>query len=191
MHIINKILSILYRIKNSVVGVGLYYGFLTTFSVGPGIFLVLRAQVIENESEKRIAALTGFILGQFVLFVSIYYAPMNRPDNIIILLLPYLFFHFFWNNQKVPITNTMRRLSILLEFVTTFIFQLFNHFLLPSSVLARSVKIYMFRCNNKNKMLFVTSSFVGWLIGHILVMIFFMKLVEFILVWVRQNRFIQ
>ncbi|WZY78270.1 hypothetical protein YC2023_024654 [Brassica napus] len=33
------------------------------------------------------------------------------------------------------------------------------HFILPSSMLARLVNIYMFRCNNK--MLFVTSSFVG------------------------------
>ena len=33
-------------------------------------------------------------------------------------------------------------------------------------MLARLVNIYMFRYNNK--MLFVTSSFVGWLIGHIL-----------------------
>jgi len=37
-------------------------------------------------------------------------------------------------------------------------------------------------CRN-NKMLFVTSSFVGWLIGHIL----FMKWVGLILVWIQQN----
>ncbi|CAH2052022.1 unnamed protein product [Thlaspi arvense] len=40
----------------------------------------------------------------------------------------------------------------------------------------RLVNIYMFRCNNK--MLFVTSSFVGWLMGHIL----FMKWVGLVLV---------
>ncbi|KAL2929856.1 hypothetical protein RDABS01_035266 [Bienertia sinuspersici] len=39
----------------------------------------------------------------------------------------------------------------------------------------------MFRCNNK--MLFVTSSFVGWLIGHIL----FMKGAGLVLVWIQQN----
>ena len=36
-------------------------------------------------------------------------------------------------------------------------------------MLVKLVNIYMFSCNNKN-ILFVTSSFVGWLIGHILFM---------------------
>ncbi|KAF4355388.1 hypothetical protein F8388_008085, partial [Cannabis sativa] len=47
------------------------------------------------------------------------------------------------------------------------------------------VNIYMFRCNNK--MLFVTSSFVGWLIGHIL----FMKWVGLVLVWIQHNNSIR
>nr|YP_009434071.1 Ycf1-like protein [Populus lasiocarpa]YP_009722219.1 Ycf1-like protein [Populus afghanica]AOS86499.1 Ycf1-like protein [Populus lasiocarpa]QBK32546.1 Ycf1-like protein [Populus afghanica] len=77
--------------------------------------------------------------------------------------------------------NSMRNLSIQCVFLNNLIFQLFNHFILPSSMLVRLVNIYMFRCNNK--MLFVTSSFVGWLIGHIL----FMKWVGLILVWIQQN----
>ncbi|KAL9280441.1 putative protein TIC214 [Arabidopsis thaliana] len=56
----------------------------------------------------------------------------------------------------------MRNLCIQCVFLNNLIFQLFNHFILPISMLARLVNIYMFRCNNK--MLFVTSSFVGWLI---------------------------
>ncbi|KAL7174194.1 hypothetical protein ACSBR2_033448 [Camellia fascicularis] len=52
-------------------------------------------------------------------------------------------------------------------------------------MLARLVNIYMFRCNNK--MLFVTSSFVGWLIGHIL----FMKWLGLVLVWIWQNHSIR
>ena len=53
------------------------------------------------------------------------------------------------------------------------------------SMLVRLVNISMFRCNNK--MLFVTSSFVGWLIGHIL----FMKWIGLILVWIQQNNSIR
>nr|QXY00222.1 Ycf1 protein [Nothoscordum bivalve] len=79
----------------------------------------------------------------------------------------------------------MRNLSIQCVFLNNLIFQLFNHFILPSSTLARLVNIYMFRCNNK--MLFVTSSFVGWLIGHIL----FMKWVGLVLFWIRQNHSIR
>ncbi|RZC69719.1 hypothetical protein C5167_032850 [Papaver somniferum] len=79
----------------------------------------------------------------------------------------------------------MRNLNIQCVFLNNLIFQLFNHFILPSSTLARLVNIYMFRCNNK--MLFVTSSFVGWLIGHIL----FMKWVGLVLFWIRKNNYIR
>ena len=78
--------------------------------------------------------------------------------------------------------NAMRNLSIQCVFLNHFIGQLFNQSRLPSSMVARLVNIYMFRCNNK--MLFVTSSFVGWLIGHIL----FMKWVGLVLVWIHSIR---
>ncbi|KAJ0618167.1 hypothetical protein HanHA89_Chr02g0050101 [Helianthus annuus] len=76
----------------------------------------------------------------------------------------------------------MRNLNIQCVFPNNLIFQLLNHFILPSSMLARLVNIFMFRCNNK--MLFVTNSFVGWIIGYIL----FMKWVGLLLVWIQQNR---
>ncbi|TYJ08301.1 hypothetical protein E1A91_A11G065300v1, partial [Gossypium mustelinum] len=78
----------------------------------------------------------------------------------------------------------MRNLSIQCVFLNNLIIQLFNHFILPSSMLARLVNIYIFRCNNN--MLFVTSSFIGWLIGHILLM----KWVGLVLVWIQQNKLI-
>ena len=186
------------KILNSVVVVGLYYGFLTTFSMGPSYLFLLRARVIEEGeegTEKKVSATTGFITGQLMMFISIYYAPLHlalgRPHTITVLALPYLLFHFFWNNHKhffdygSTTRNSMRNLSIQFVFLNNLIFQLFNHFILPSSMLVRLVNIYMFRCNNK--MLFVTSSFVGWLIGHIL----FMKWVGLILVWIQQNNSIR
>ncbi|GFP94010.1 protein tic 214, partial [Phtheirospermum japonicum] len=57
------------------------------------------------------------------------------------------------------------KLFIQCVFLNNLIFELFNHFILLSSILCKSVNIYMFRYNNK--MLFVISSFVGWLIDHI------------------------
>lgn len=186
------------KIINSVVVVGLYYGFLTTLSIGPSYLFLLRAQVMEEGeegTEKKVSATTGFITGQLMMFISIYYAPLHlalgRPHTITVLALPYLLFHFFWNNHKhffdygSTTRNSMRNLSIQCVFLNNLIFQLFNHFILPSSMLARLVNIYMFRCNNK--MLFVTSSFVGWLIGHIL----FMKWVGLVLVWIQQNHSIR
>ncbi|XP_022927956.1 uncharacterized protein LOC111434806 [Cucurbita moschata] len=133
---------------------------------------------VRKRTEKKVSATTGFITGQLMMFISIYYAPLHlalgRPHTITVLALPYLLFHFFWNNHKhffdygSTTRNSMRNLSIQCVFLSNLIFQLFNHFILPSSMLVRLVNISMFRCNNK--MLFVTSSFVGWLIGHILFM---------------------
>nr|YP_010539889.1 Ycf1 protein [Coelogyne protracta]UYF14198.1 Ycf1 protein [Coelogyne protracta] len=188
-------LSLCMKIINSVVVVGLYYGFLTTFSIGPSYLFLLRARVMEEGTEKEVSATTGFLAGQLMMFISIYYAPLHlalgRPHTITVLVLPYLLFHFFWNNHKnffdygSTTRNSMRNLSIQCVFLNNLIFQLFNHFILPSSTLARLVNIYMFRCNNK--ILFLTSSFVGWLIGHIL----FMKWVGLVLFWIRQNHSIR
>nr|WIL97191.1 hypothetical chloroplast RF19 [Toxicodendron succedaneum] len=196
--ILGNLVSLCMKIINSVVVVGLYYGFLTTFSIGPSYLFLLRARVMEEGeegTEKKVSATTGFIAGQLMMFISIYYAPLHlalgRPHTITVLALPYLLFHFFWNNHKhffdygSTIRNSMRNLSIQCVFLNNLIFQLFNHFILPSSMLARLVNISMFRCNNK--MLFVTSSFVGWLIGHIL----FMKWVGLVLVWIQQKNSIR
>nr|YP_010187101.1 YCF1 protein [Dicrastylis parvifolia]QVL24695.1 YCF1 protein [Dicrastylis parvifolia] len=192
--LLGNLVSLCMKIINSVVVVGLYYGFLTTFSIGPSYLFLLQAQVMEEGTEKKVSATTGFITGQLMMFISIYYAPLHlalgRPHTITVLALPYLLFHFFWHNHKdfayyfdygSTTRNSMRNFSIQCLFLNNLIFQLFNHFILPSSMLARLVNIYMFRCNNK--MLFVTSSFVGWLIGHIL----FMKWLGLVLVWIRQN----
>nr|YP_009731455.1 hypothetical chloroplast RF19 [Corybas taliensis]QHN69971.1 hypothetical chloroplast RF19 [Corybas taliensis] len=188
-------LSLCMKIINSVVVVGLYYGFLTTFSIGPSYLFLLRARVMEEGTEGEVSATTGFIAGQLMMFISIYYAPLHlalgRPHTITVLVLPYLLFHFFWNNHKnffdygSTTINSMRNLSIQCVFLNNLIFQLFNHFILPSSTLARLVNIYMFRCNNK--ICFLTSSFVGWLIGHIL----FMKWVGLALFWIRQSHSIR
>nr|YP_009503996.1 hypothetical chloroplast RF19 [Xylocarpus moluccensis]AXA07456.1 hypothetical chloroplast RF19 [Xylocarpus moluccensis] len=196
--ILGNLVSLCMKIINSVVVVGLYYGFMTTFSIGPSYLFLLRARVMEEGeegTEKKVSATTGFIAGQLMMFISIYYAPLHlalgRPHTITVLALPYLLFQFFWNNHKhffdygSTTRNSMRNLSIQCVFLNNLIFQLFNHFILPSSMLARLVNIYMFRCNNK--MLFVTSSFVGWLIGHIL----FMKWVGLVLVWIQQKKSIR
>nr|QYC36622.1 hypothetical chloroplast RF19 [Pedicularis verticillata] len=189
--LLGNLVSLCMKIINSVVVVGLYYGFLTTFSIGPSYLFLLRAQVMEKGTEKKVSATTGFITGQLMMFISIYYAPLHlalgRPHTITVLALPYLLFHFFWNNHKhffdygSTARNSMRNFSIQCVFLNNLIFQLFNHLILPSSMLAKLVNIYMFRCNNK--MVFVTSSFLGWLIGHIL----FMKWLGLVLVWIRQN----
>nr|YP_010760616.1 hypothetical chloroplast RF1 [Entada phaseoloides]WEY34932.1 hypothetical chloroplast RF1 [Entada phaseoloides] len=191
--LLDNLVSLCMKIINSVVVVGLHYGFMTTFSIGPSYLFLLRARVMEEGTEKKVSATTGFITGQLMMFISIYYAPLHlalgRPHTITVIALPYLLFHFFCNNNNhkhflnygSTNQNSMRNFSIQKIFLTNLILQLLNLFILPSSMLVRLVNIYMFRCNNL--FLFLTSSFVGWLIGHI----FFMKWVGLVLVWIQKN----
>nr|YP_010892141.1 hypothetical chloroplast RF1 [Ludwigia adscendens]WJO89837.1 hypothetical chloroplast RF1 [Ludwigia adscendens]WMY92977.1 hypothetical chloroplast RF19 [Ludwigia adscendens] len=186
--------SLCREIINSVFMVGLYYGFLTTFSIGPSYLLHLRTILVEKGeegAENKVAATMGFIMGQLMMFISIYYTPLHlaldRPHTITALTIPCLFFYFLWNNRTnffdydygygfyVPTySNSIRNLRIQSVFLHNFIFQLLNHFIFPSAILTRLVNIYMFRCNHK--ILFLISSFLGWLVGHLL----FLKLVDLI-----------
>nr|YP_010891401.1 Ycf1 [Sesbania tomentosa]WJK72924.1 Ycf1 [Sesbania tomentosa] len=193
--ILDNLVSLCLKIINSVVVVGLYYGFLTTLSIGPSYLFLLRAQVMEEGTEKKVSATTGFITGQLMMFISIYYAPLHlalgRPHTITVITLPYLLFHFFDNNHKHFLNygyknqNSIRNFSIQRIFFKNLLFQLLNPFIFPSSIFIRLVSIYIFRYNNK--FLFLTSSFGGWLIGHI----FLIKWIGLILVWIEQNNSIK
>src|ERR1044072_1631632 len=189
--ILDNLVSLCLKIINSVIVVGLYYGFMTTFSTGPSYLFLLRAHVMEEGTEKKISATTGFITGQLMMFISIYYAPLHialdRPHTITVITLPYLLLYFLGNNQKKKFNylyknqNSRRKFSIQRIFFQNLFFQLLNPFFLPSSILMRLANVYIFQSNYK--VLFLTSSFVGWLIGHI----FFIKWIELILVWIQQK----
>nr|VDD24713.1 unnamed protein product [Brassica rapa] len=97
------------KIINSVVVVGLYYGFLTTFSIGALLSLPSPSSGYgrrRRRNREERSATTTTIAGQLMMFISIYYAPLHlalgRPHTITVLALPYLFFHFF----SGTITNT-------------------------------------------------------------------------------------
>ena len=156
--ILENLVFLCMKIMNSIVVVGLYYGFLTTFSIGPSYLFLLRTQVMEEGEEgieKKVSATTGFIMGQLMMFISIYYAPLHlalgRPHIITVIALPYLLFQFFGNNHKNFLNygyknpNSIRNFSIQRIFFHNLIFQLLNPFFLPSSILIRLVNIYLFR----------------------------------------------
>nr|YP_009769811.1 hypothetical chloroplast RF19 [Templetonia retusa]QIT00513.1 hypothetical chloroplast RF19 [Templetonia retusa] len=195
--ILDNLVSLCMKIMNSVIVVGLYYGFMTTFSVGPYYLFLLRARVMEEGTKKKVSATIGFVTGQLIMFISIYYAPLHlalgRPYTITVIALPYLLFHFFGNNHKHFLNygyknpNSIRNWNIQRIFFNNLIFQLLNPLILPSPILVRLVNIYMFRFQWNKKFLFLASNFVGWLIGHT----FLMKWIEFILVWIQQNFLIQ
>nr|YP_010514361.1 hypothetical protein Ycf1 [Dolichopsis monticola]UXL86014.1 hypothetical protein Ycf1 [Dolichopsis monticola] len=193
--ILENLVFLCMKIMNSIVVVGLYYGFMTTFSIGPSYLFLLRARLVEEGTEKKISATTGFLTGQLIMFMSIYYAPLHlalgRPHTITVIAIPYLLFQFFGNSQKNFLNygyknpNSIRNFSIQRIFFQNLLFQFFNPLFLPSSIFMRFVNIYLFRCNNK--LLFLTSSFIGWIIGHT----FFMKWIEFLLICIQQNYLIK
>ena len=203
--VINSLLVLWLKIVNSAIMIGLYYGFLSTFSIGPSYLFLIRARVMEEGPETEIAATTGFITGQLMMFISIYYAPfhlaLSRPHTITVLTLPYLFFNFvhkndtyyytdpdyYWlNSEYKKNQNSIRNFRIYKVFFNNLFFQFLNPLLFPTSILIRLISIYLFRSNNK--LVFLTSSFVGWLIGHI----FLMKCIGLILVvWLQQKNSIK
>nr|UZC31821.1 hypothetical protein RF1 [Medicago italica] len=200
----DRLVALWLKLLNSAIVTGLFYGFLTTFSIGPSYLFLIRARVMDEGTETEVAATTGFITGQLMMFISIYYAPLHlaliRPHTITALTLPYLFFNFVYKNNKhyhdvasryyldsyIQNPNSIRKFRIYKVFFNNLFFQLSNPVLLPSSILLRLMNIYLFRSNNK--LLFLTSSFLGWLIGHI----FLMKCIGLILlVWSKQKNSIK
>nr|QXM16256.1 hypothetical chloroplast RF19 [Hedysarum polybotrys] len=190
------------KLMNSVVVAGLYFGLLMSLSGGASNLFLIRARVMEKESEKKIAATTGFITGKLMMFISIYYAPLylglRRPHTITALILPYFFFNFLDKNENdkhyclnsrymldsgYNNPNSIRKFSVYKVFFNHLVLQLVNP--LSSPLLIRLVNIYLFRCNNK--LLFLTSSSLGWLIGHI----FSIKCIGLIVVWLQQHNSIK
>ncbi|THG14067.1 hypothetical protein TEA_017317 [Camellia sinensis var. sinensis] len=60
-------------------------------NLGPSYLFLLRARVMEEGTEKEVSATTGFITGQLMMFISIYYAPLHlalgRPHTITVLVM--------------------------------------------------------------------------------------------------------
>lgn len=169
--------SILSKRINSVIMLGLYYGFLTALALKISYIFLIRAMVRENQNHKA-ASITGLILGQLGRFLSIYYAPLyitfGRPYTLTVITLVYFLVNLFGNNVKKHASNfgaygnAVRTLELHCIFLNNIMLQLLNLCIFPSSTLARLVNVYLFRCNNK--MVFLISSFSGWLIGQLLVL---------------------
>nr|YP_010377658.1 conserved hypothetical protein ycf1 [Diplopterygium chinense]QYC93020.1 conserved hypothetical protein ycf1 [Diplopterygium chinense] len=153
---------------------GLYHGLLATLPVGPPQILSIRAFLIGGNL-SGIAAVLGLMTGQLLLFLSIFHSPLYvlvvKPHVVTVLIIPYLLFYWFRikdlpNYQILRSTNSVYNSQIYNIFLDSFIFQILNPILLPSPVLARLIQLFLFR--HSNNVLFLISSFLGWLVGHIL-----------------------
>nr|QYB18471.1 Ycf1 [Conocephalum salebrosum]QYB18559.1 Ycf1 [Conocephalum salebrosum] len=162
---------------------GIYYGFLTTLPIGPSQLLSIRAFLLEGNL-SGLAAVSGLITGQFLIFLSIYYSPLYiiliKPHLFTLLVLPSILFYWYKIKDLIdyqslkPITS-INDTRISKIFLDNLIFQLINPIVLPSPVLARLLNICLFRYSNN--LVFLLSSFLGWCFGQFL----FVNLGKFLL----------
>lgn len=177
------------NISSPLILFGLYYGFLTTLPIGPSQILSIRAFLLEGNLSGTVA-ISGLILGQLIIFLSIYYSPLYilliKPHTVTLLVLPYILFYWYrikdlLDYQSLRPISSINDPRIYKVFFDSLIFQLLNPVLLPSPVLARLVNLFFFRYSNN--FLFVLSCFLGWLSGHF----FFFKLTKILLVRIEQD----
>lgn len=177
------------NISSPLILFGLYYGFLTTLPIGPSQILSIRAFLLERNLSGTVA-ISGLILGQLIIFLSIYYSPLYiiliKPHTVTLLVLPYILFYWYrikdlLDYQSLRPISSINDSRIYKVFFDSFIFQLLNPVLLPSPVLARLVNLFFFRYSNNS--LFVLSCFFGWLSGHL----FFFKFIKLLLVRIEQD----
>lgn len=153
---------------------GLYYGFLTTLPIGPSQILAIRAFLLEGNFGGTVA-ISGSIMGQLLIFLSVYYSPfyiiLIKPHLLSLLLLYYIFFYWYrikdlLSYQSLRPITSLRDFRVYHLFFDSIIFQLLNPILLPSPILARLLNILFFRYSNN--ILFLTSTLLGWFCGQYL-----------------------
>lgn len=74
---LNNLIFLRMKIINSIIMVGLYYGFMITFFIRPFYLFFLRTRIMQEEEEgtkKKVLAIFYFIIEQFMMFILIYYA---------------------------------------------------------------------------------------------------------------------
>nr|YP_009863113.1 hypothetical protein [Anthoceros agrestis]QKD76568.1 hypothetical protein [Anthoceros agrestis] len=168
---------------------GLYYGFPITLPMGPSQILSIRAFLLEGNL-SGFMALGGSTLGQLIILISIFYSPLYimllKLHAITLITLPYVLSYWyeikdFSDYQPLRPITSLNDTGIIQIFLNSFLFQIFNPILLPSPVLTRLVKLFLFRYSHNS--FSVISLFCGWLGGNILLI----NLSKFLLIRIKNN----
>lgn len=162
------------RVASPCILFGLYYGLLSTLPIGPSHIISIRSFLLRGNA-SGFAALSGLIIGQLILFLSIFYSPLYiliiKPHFITLLIVPYMLFYWF-RTKDLSDYRVFHPIGLLIDsriyniFLESFLLQILNPILLPSPVLARLIHLFLFRYSTN--VIFLISTFMGWLIGHIL-----------------------
>nr|YP_009690893.1 conserved hypothetical chloroplast protein ycf1 [Oleandra articulata]QEG57673.1 conserved hypothetical chloroplast protein ycf1 [Oleandra articulata] len=177
------------RLMSPYILFGIYYGFLATLPVGPSQILCLRAFLLGG-NVSGLVSLSGSMLAQLAITLSIYCSPiyilLSKPHLLTIVVIPYMVVFCLTINDLPdyqilrPVTS-LRDSRIISLFLNSFLFQILNPVLLPNPVLTRLNHLFFFRYSNN--LLFVITSFFGWLTGHMA----FSYLSKFLLIRVKKD----
>nr|YP_009549320.1 hypothetical protein [Vittaria graminifolia]AYW16469.1 hypothetical protein [Vittaria graminifolia] len=152
---------------------GLYYGLLTTFPVGPSQILFLRSFLLGGNLSGFVS-LSGLLLAQLITILSIYWSPIyllvSRPHALTLASIPYTVFFClllkdFPNYHIFRPTLSLRDLRLTRLFLLTFLFQILNPIMWPNPVLIRLIYLNLFRYSTNKT--FLIASFIGWLLGQV------------------------
>ena len=191
--------KILEKILNSVIGAGLFCGFMTIPTIALHCYLFVGPSFLTEDNQRRVAAMTGFVTGQFVMFTSVYTKPLYeglvQPHRMFLFFLAFFLVQLLWTSlttlRNWPLLDLKENATIVgsrlfflqLEFLITFFVQLYNPYIPPDSMILPLVNSYL--KDKANKLLFVRSSFAGWCIGHIIRMLLFLKMFKHFIDWAR------
>nr|UTJ90064.1 conserved hypothetical chloroplast protein Ycf1 [Actinostachys digitata] len=153
---------------------GFYYGLLSTLPIGPSQIFCLRSFLLWGNL-NGIIALVGSMTGQLLVFSSVFFSPIYllipRPNLVTLVVLPYVFLLWFRTKdlpeyQNLCHAQSIHELKVASTFPNSLVLESFNPTLLPNATLARLPHLVMF-CRS-NSITCLTSSFSGWLVGHLL-----------------------
>jgi len=172
--------------------IGTYYGILSTLPIAPSQLLSIRVLLLEDENKQGkmagagaakgifIAGVSGFLVAQFAMFLSIYCVPLYtfwfKPHVFNLLILPLLLWHYFKilefdpvahliPNYKYPILDPRVRTA----FLESFLFQFLNPIVFPNPVFTRLMSLFLFRYSHIP--MFICGSLLGWLSGQMVFII--------------------
>lgn len=167
--------------------IGTYYGILATLPLAPSQILSIRVLLLEDENKQGkmigagaakgifIAGVSGFLIAQFAIFLSIYYLPLYtvwfKPHIFHFLLPVFLLWHYLRIVEFDPVAHLIPNYKypfldprVRTAFLESFLLQIINPIVLPNPVFTRLVSIFLFRYSHIP--MFVFGSFIGWLGGQ-------------------------
>jgi hypothetical protein len=169
--------------------IGTYYGILATLPLAPSQILSIRVLLLEDENKQGrmigagaakgifIAGVSGFLIAQFAIFLSIYCLPLYtvwfKPHVFHFLLPVFLLWHYLRIVEFDPVAHLIPNYKypfldprVRTAFLESFLLQIINPIVLPNPVFTRLISIFLFRYSHIP--MFVFGSLIGWLGGQFL-----------------------